>query len=85
MPALTVADLLDMPPLMPIWPDFGRDVCQLSASSTYRLAAQDQLPVPVVRIGGSPEGRRGKRFVRTADVLAWLHLADTSADAVTAA
>lgn len=80
MPAMTVADLLNQPPLMPIWPDFGRDVCRQSASSTYRLAAQDRLPVPVVRIGGSPEdGRRGRRFVRTADVIAWLHLTDVAA------
>jgi hypothetical protein len=81
---LTVGDLLTRPPLMPVWPDFGRDVCQLSRAEVYRLAAADLLPVPVVWIGSSPTRKRGKRFVRTADVLAWLNIPGNSEAAAAA-
>ncbi|MDT3395474.1 hypothetical protein RKE29_02205 [Streptomyces sp. B1866] len=64
---LTIAKLYDQPPLMPLWPDFGRGICQMAESTTYQLAAQDRLPVETVRLGR-------KRFVRTADVIAWLRL-----------
>jgi hypothetical protein len=72
--ALTVAELYDKPPLMPLWPDFGQGVCQMAESTTYQLAAENRLPVETVRLGR-------KRFVRTIDVLAWLHLPSKS-DAV---
>lgn len=81
---LTVGDLLNSPPLIPVWPDFGRDVCRLSESSTYRLAGQGRLPVAVVCIGGNADGRRGKRFVRTADVLRWLNIPGNSEAAAAA-
>ncbi|KAB8167041.1 hypothetical protein FH609_011600 [Streptomyces sp. 3MP-14] len=64
---LTVAELYDQPPLMPVWPTFGRDVLGLSQSGTYKFLAEGRLPVQAI-----PVGRR--HVVRTADVLAWLHL-----------
>ncbi|WP_241778552.1 helix-turn-helix domain-containing protein [Streptomyces sp. AcH 505] len=69
--ALTVAQLYDQPPLMPLWPTFGQAICGMSESTTYQLAAEDRLPIETVRMGR-------KRYVRTADVLAWLHLPTTS-------
>ncbi|AVH57861.1 MULTISPECIES: DNA-binding protein [Streptomyces] len=63
----TVAQMYDQPPLMPLWPDFGRGVCQLAESTTFQLAAEGRLPVETVRLGR-------KRYVRTIDVLTWLHL-----------
>ncbi|MFI0772348.1 DNA-binding protein [Streptomyces sp. NPDC021218] len=77
--ALTIADLYGQPPLMALWPTFGRDVCLLAESTTYQLAAENRLPVETVRLGR-------KRFVRTADVIAWLHLPqnDDSAAGATA-
>jgi hypothetical protein len=69
--ALTIGDLYDQPPLMPLWPTFGRDICGLSESTTYLLGAEDRLPVETVRLGR-------KRYVRTSDVLVWLRLPDTS-------
>jgi hypothetical protein len=64
---LSVAELYDHPPLMRLWPTFGRDVCQLAEATTYQLASEGRLPVEVVRLGR-------RRYVRTSDVLAWLHL-----------
>ncbi|MFF2525931.1 helix-turn-helix domain-containing protein [Streptomyces liangshanensis] len=78
-PFLLVGDLYAQPPLMLLWPTFGSGVCGMSETTTYHLAAQDRLPVETVRLGR-------KRYVRTADVLAWLHLPenDDAAAAVTA-
>lgn len=70
--ALTIAQILDQPPLMPLWPDFGRGVAQLAESTTYQLAAENRLPVPTVRLGR-------KRFVRTVDVWNWLGLTNEDA------
>ncbi|WP_062207918.1 helix-turn-helix domain-containing protein [Streptomyces sp. NBRC 109706] len=64
---LTIGELYDQPPLMPVWPTFGRDVLGLSQSGTYKFLAEGRLPVKAF-----PVGRR--HVVRTADVLAWLHL-----------
>ncbi|MGW6743744.1 helix-turn-helix domain-containing protein [Streptomyces sp. NPDC055025] len=68
---LTIADLYDQPPLMPLWPDFGGGVLLLSESSTYLFAAQKRLPVETVRLGR-------KQYVRTTDVLTWLNLPENS-------
>ncbi|QXE36945.1 DNA-binding protein [Streptomyces sp. GMY02] len=69
--SLTIGEIYARPPLMPLWPDFGRGVCRFSESTTYLLAAQKRLPVETVRLGR-------KQFVRTADVLTWLHLPENS-------
>ncbi|MFF1417444.1 DNA-binding protein [Streptomyces sp. NPDC058280] len=76
-PALTIADLYTQPPLMRLWPDFGHRVCGMAESTTYQLAAENRLPVEILRIGR-------RKFVRTADVLVWLHLPNNS-DAVAVA
>lgn len=64
---LSIADLYAQPPLMPLWPTFGRDICLLAESTTYQLASQGRLPVPTVRLGR-------KLYVRTRDVLAFCGL-----------
>ncbi|MBI0294468.1 DNA-binding protein [Streptomyces sp. PRKS01-29] len=63
--ALTIAELYDQPPLMDL-PTFAK-VSGSAISTIYQLAAEGRMPVETVRLGR-------KRFVRTADVLAWLHL-----------
>lgn len=68
---LTIGDLFAAPPLLLLWPTFGRDVCGMSESTTYQLAAEDRLPVETVRLGR-------KRYVRTVDVRTWLHLPEHS-------
>jgi predicted DNA-binding transcriptional regulator AlpA len=70
---MTVADLYSQPPLMRLWPDFGKRVCQMAESTTYQLANENKLPVETIRLGR-------KQMVRTADVLAWLHLPATPAN-----
>jgi hypothetical protein len=64
---LAIAELYDQPPLMPLWPDLGAGVLGWSESTTYEAAARNELPVELVRVGR-------RRYARTADVLAWLHL-----------
>jgi hypothetical protein len=64
--SLTIGDLYAAPPLLPLWPELGR-VLGLSEGSTYALAARGDLPMDLVRVGR-------RRYARTADVLAWLHL-----------
>jgi hypothetical protein len=49
-PALTIAQILDQPAVVPLWPIVGQAL-GLSESSTYRLAADDQLPIEVIRLG----------------------------------
>ncbi|MFI6347287.1 hypothetical protein [Streptomyces sp. NPDC050560] len=67
LPLLTVGELYEQPPLMRLWPTFGGQILQQPESTTYQLAAEKRLPVEAVRLGRT-------QFVRTADVLAWLHL-----------
>ncbi|WJD99735.1 helix-turn-helix transcriptional regulator [Streptomyces antimycoticus] len=61
----TIAELYDQPALMDL-PTFG-EFTETAISTIYQLAAEGRLPIETVRLGR-------KRFVRTADVLAWLHL-----------
>ncbi|GAA1283485.1 helix-turn-helix transcriptional regulator [Streptomyces javensis] len=61
----TIAELYDQPALIDL-PTFG-EFTDTATSTIYQLAAEGRLPVETVRLGR-------KRFVRTADVLAWLHL-----------
>ncbi|MET9876542.1 DNA-binding protein [Actinacidiphila glaucinigra] len=50
MTAMTIAQILDQPALVPLWPTVGQALC-LAESTTYQLAAQDRLPVKTVRMG----------------------------------
>ena len=65
-PALTVAEILDQPALVPLWPTVGRAL-GLAESTTYQLAAQGRLPFEVI-----PLGRR--RVARTIDLQRFLGL-----------
>lgn len=49
-PALTIAEILDQPALVPLWPTVGKAL-GLAASTTYQLAAEDRLPIEVIRLG----------------------------------
>ncbi|WP_326597774.1 DNA-binding protein [Streptomyces sp. NBC_01803] len=66
---LTIGDLCRQPPLMPLWPDFGRGVLRLAESTTYKLLAEGRLPVEPVQVAR-------KHYVRTAHVFAFLGLAE---------
>ncbi|MGW2260084.1 helix-turn-helix domain-containing protein [Streptomyces sp. NPDC001780] len=63
---LTIAEIYDQPALVPLWPGVGRAL-GLAQSTTYQLAAEDRLPVEVVKIGR-------RKSVRRTDLLAFLHL-----------
>lgn len=63
-PALTIAQLLDQPAVIPLWPTVGQAL-GLSESSTYRLAADNQLPIEVIRLGR-------RRVARLIDLLRFL-------------
>lgn len=47
---LTIGEILDQPAVIPIWPTVGRAL-GLAESTTYQLAAQDRLPIEVIRLG----------------------------------
>jgi hypothetical protein len=64
--ALTIAEILDQPALVPLWPTVGRAL-GLAESTTYQLAAQGRLPFEVI-----PLGRR--RVARTIDLHRFLGL-----------
>lgn len=53
-------------PLVDIWPTAARAL-GISRSTAYQLAREDNLPVEVMRVGGTVK-------VRTADLRAWLGL-----------
>jgi hypothetical protein len=50
LPPLTPDEIRALPAIVPVWPIVGR--CYgISKDLAYRLAAQDELPVPVMRVG----------------------------------
>ncbi|MEU9065484.1 helix-turn-helix domain-containing protein [Streptomyces sp. NPDC048306] len=59
-PALTIAEILDLPAVVPLWPTVGRALDQ-SESTIYQLAKQGRLPFECVRLGR-------RRYVRTVDL-----------------
>lgn len=65
-PALSIAEILDQPAVVPLWPTVGRAL-GLAESTTYQLAAQGRLPIEVI-----PLGRR--RVARTIDLHRFLGL-----------
>ncbi|QXE36177.1 helix-turn-helix domain-containing protein [Streptomyces sp. GMY02] len=75
---LSIAEILDQPAMVPLWPTVGRAL-GISASTTYQLAAEDRMPFEVVRLGR-------RLSVRHVDLLAYLHLRENSeADAAATA
>ncbi|WP_245001558.1 DNA-binding protein [Streptomyces alfalfae] len=65
-PALTIAEILDQPALVPLWPTVGRAL-GLAESTTYQLASEDRLPIEVIRLGR-------RRVARTVDLHRFLGL-----------
>ena len=49
-PALSIAEILAQPAIVPLWPIVGRAL-GLAESTTYQLAAEDRLPIEVIRLG----------------------------------
>nr|WP_257003109.1 DNA-binding protein [Streptomyces sp. Alain-F2R5] len=66
-PALTIAEILDQPAVVPLWPTVGRAL-GLAESTTYQLAAEGRLPIEVIRLGR-------RRVARTIDLHRFLGLA----------
>lgn len=63
---LTIGEILDQPAVIPIWPTVGRAL-GLAESTTYQLAAENRLPVEVIRLGR-------RRVARLVDLLTFLGL-----------
>ncbi|MFE7047079.1 DNA-binding protein [Streptomyces californicus] len=80
--ALSVAEILDLPALVPLWPTVGKAL-GLAESTTYQLAAENRLPgdLEVIRLGR-------RRVVRTVDLHRFLGLlpgnSETAAEATAA-
>ncbi|MEF9903706.1 helix-turn-helix domain-containing protein [Streptomyces sp. P9-A2] len=65
-PALTIAEILDLPAVVPLWPTVGRALGQ-AESTIYQLAKEGRLPFECVRLGR-------RRYVRTVDLHRFLGL-----------
>lgn len=65
-PALSIAEVLNQPALVPLWPTVGRAL-GLAESTTYQLAAENRLPIEVIRLGR-------RRVARTVDLHRFLGL-----------
>lgn len=63
---LTIAEILDQPAVVPLWPIVGRSL-DLAESTTYQLAAENRLPIEVIRLGR-------RRVCRTVDLQRFLGL-----------
>ncbi|MFD9221474.1 DNA-binding protein [Streptomyces sp. NPDC060064] len=72
--ALTIAEILDQPALVPLWPIVGRAL-GLAESTTYQLAAENRLPIEVIRLGR-------RRVARTVDLHVFLGLSNSEAAGV---
>jgi hypothetical protein len=70
---LTIAQILDQPPLVPLWPTVGQAL-SLAESTTYQLAAENRLPIEVIRIGR-------RRMARLVDLHRFLGLLPEDEDA----
>lgn len=70
---LTVTEALALPVMFSVWPTVGR-ACGIGRTATFQLAADDALPIPVIRVG------RQLRAKRT-DLLAFLGLDNSEAAA----
>ena len=54
---LTVSEVYDLPPIVPVYPVIGR-IWQIGKTALYELAARDELPVPVIKVGRQLRARR---------------------------
>ncbi|MGW0933626.1 helix-turn-helix domain-containing protein [Streptomyces sp. NPDC002666] len=74
---LSVAEILDLPALVPLWPTVGQALL-LAESTTYQLAKEGRLPFEVIRLGR-------RRYVRTVDLHKFLSLAPGNSEPAAAA
>lgn len=74
---LSVSEALALPVMFNVWPTVGR-ACGIGRTATFALAAKNELPVPVIRVG------RQLRAKRT-DLLAFLGLENSDAAAAVTA
>lgn len=74
--ALSVAEILDLPALVPLWPTVG-EALLLAESTTYQLAKEGRLPFEVIRLGR-------RRYVRTVDLHRFLGLMPENSNAAAA-
>lgn len=65
---LTVAEVLSLPPLFPVWPTLGQ-ILDTGKTATYEMARSDTAPVPVIKVGRLLRCRK-------VDVLAFLGLTE---------
>jgi excisionase family DNA binding protein len=73
---LSVSEALALPVMFDIWPTVGR-ACHIGRTTTYQLAREGALPIPVVRVGRQFRARRS-------DLLAFLGLANNDGAGVAA-
>ena len=66
--SMTIAEILDQPALVPLWPTVGQAL-GLAESTTYQLAAEGRLPIEVIRLGR-------RRVARTVDLWNFLGIED---------
>lgn len=55
--AISVSEVYDLPPIVPVYPVVGR-IWQIGKTALYELAARDELPVPVIKVGRLLRARR---------------------------
>ncbi|MYS34893.1 hypothetical protein K388_01891 [Streptomyces sp. KhCrAH-43] len=75
--SLSVAEILDLPALVPLWPTVGQAL-QQAESTTYQLAKEGRLPFEVIRLGR-------RRYVRTVDLHRFLGLLPGNSEATAGA
>lgn len=74
---LSVAEALALPVMFSVWPTVGQ-ACGIGRTATFQLAAEDALPIPVIRVGRQLRAKRS-------DLLAFLGLENSDAAAAVTA
>lgn len=68
---LSVAEAIALPVMFNVWPTVGRAL-NIGRTATFQLAAEDSLPIPVIRVGRQLRAKRS-------DLLAFLGLENSDA------
>ncbi|GAA0348432.1 DNA-binding protein [Streptomyces turgidiscabies] len=74
---LSVTEALALPVMFDVWPTLGQ-ACGIARTTTYQLAREDALPIPVVRVGKQLRARRS-------DLLNFLGLTEENGDGASVA
>ncbi|MEV8396749.1 helix-turn-helix domain-containing protein [Streptomyces niveus] len=70
--ALTIDEVLALPVMFEVWPTLGAAL-NIGRTATYDLARTGNLPIPVIRVGGSLRARRS-------DLLDFLRICEENDD-----